>query len=240
MRKDHRPFWMWRAMSAAAQAYARRYVLPQADAVGEGVALTRPWGLEIIGPNVRIGNHVHINSAPGHPTKLCTWKAGEDWGRVAIGDYVLISPGTQIISSRAIAVGANTMIASGVYISDSDWHGTYDRLREAGAAKPIVLEENVWIGVRAIVGKGVTIGRNSIVGAGSVVTKDIPANVIAAGNPCVVKRELDPTRAFAVRAELFAEPDKLERFTVAMRREQLKGNSTLGWLRSKVWPRPGD
>lgn len=227
-------------MSGAAQAYARHFVLPQADHVGEGVALTRPWGLEIIGPNIRIGNQVHINSAPGHPTKLCAWKAGEDWGRVDIGDYVLISPGTQIISSRSIAIGANTMIASGVYISDSDWHGTYDRLREAGAAKPIVLEENVWLGVRVIVGKGVTIGRNSIIGAGSVVTKDIPANVIAAGNPAAVKRALDPSLGFTVRAELFAEPDKLERFTHAMRREQLKGNSTLGWLRSKLRPKRGD
>lgn len=227
-------------MSSAAQAYARRFVLPQADSVGGGVQLTRPWGLEIIGPNIRIGNHVHINSAPGQPTKLCTWKAGEDWGRVTLGDYVLISPGTQIISSRDISIGANTMIASGVYISDSDWHGTYDRLREAGAARPIVIQENVWIGVRAIVGKGVTIGRNSIVGAGSVVTRDIPENVIAAGNPATVKRELDPNQPFTVRAELFAEPEKLNRFTDAMRREQLKGNSTLGWMRSKLWPRAGD
>ena len=227
-------------MSASAQAYARRFVLPQADKFGDGVQLTRPWGLEIIGPNIEIGNHVHINSAPGYPTKLCTWKAGDDWGRVTLGDYVLISPGTQIISSRSIVIGANTMIASGVYISDSDWHGTYDRLRESGAARPIVLEENVWISVRAIIGKGVTIGRNSIVGAGSVVTKDIPPNVIAAGNPATVKRELDPAQPFTVRAELFAEPEKLNRFTSAMRREQLKGNSTLGWARSKLWPRKGD
>lgn len=240
MRKDHRPYWMWRGMSRAAQAYARHFVLPQADRVGAGVQLTRPWGVEIIGPNIQIGNHVHINSAPGHVTKLCSWKAGEDWGRVTIGDFALISPGTQIISSRSISIGANTMIASGVYISDSDWHGTYDRLREAGAAKPIVIEDNVWLGVRVIVGKGVTIGRNTIIGAGSVVTKDVPPNVIAAGNPAAVKRELDPAQGFTVRAELFAEPDKLERFTDAMRREQLNGNSTFGWLRSKVWPRRGD
>jgi acetyltransferase-like isoleucine patch superfamily enzyme len=231
---------MWRAMSSAAQAYARRFVLPQADSVGDGVQLTRPWGLEIIGPNICIGNHVHINSAPGHPTKLCTWKAGDDWGRVTLGDYVLISPGTQIISSRDISIGANTMIASGVYISDSDWHGTYDRLREAGQAKPIVIADNVWIGVRAIVGKGVRIGENSIVGAGAVVTRDVPANAIAAGNPAEVKRQLDPNGPFRLRAELFGEPDKLARFTDAVRRDQLKGNTTLGWLRSKAWPGPSD
>lgn len=223
-------------MSGAAQSYARHFVWPHADHVGPGTTAIRPWGLELIGPNIRIGSHVHLNSAPGYNTKLCTWKAGADWGRIDVGDYVLISPGTQIISSVGISIGANTMIASGVYISDSDWHGTYDRLREAGQAKPIVLEENVWLGVRAIVGKGVRIGRNSIVGAGSVVTKDIPANVIAAGNPAVVRKELDPNGPFHLRAELFSEPDKLERFMDASRREQLKGNTSWGWLRSKVWP----
>jgi acetyltransferase-like isoleucine patch superfamily enzyme len=231
---------MWKAMSVAAQTYARHFVVPHFDKVGEGTVFTRPWGIEAIGPNMVLGNHVHINSAPGYPTKLCVWNAGERWGKLEIGDFVLISPGTQIISSIGITIGANTMIASGVYISDSDWHGTYDRLREAGQAKPIIIEDNVWIGVKAIIGKGVRIGRNSIIGAGAVVTRDVPANVIAAGNPAVVKRELDPTQPFHLRAEFFAEPEKLELFTDAMRAKQLKANSTLGWIRSKVWPGRGD
>ncbi|HAH11728.1 MAG TPA: acyltransferase [Alphaproteobacteria bacterium] len=236
MRKDHRPYWMWASMSGAARAYARHFVVPQFDSVGEGTLFTRPWGIEAIGPNMRLGRHVHINAAPGLNTKLCVWNAGERWGRLDIGDYVLISPGTQIISSISIEIGANTMIASQVYISDSDWHGTYDRLREAGQARPMVIGPNVWIGVKAIIGKGVHIGENSIIGAGSVVTRDVPANVIAAGNPAEVRRDLDPNGPYHRRAELFGEPDKLARFTEAVRREQLKANSTWGWLRSKIWP----
>jgi maltose O-acetyltransferase len=57
-------------------------------------------------------------------------------------------------------------------------------------AKPIVINDNVWIGGGVIITPGVTIGMNSIIGAGSVVTKDIPGNVIAAGNPCRVIREI--------------------------------------------------
>ena len=81
-----------------------------------------------------------------------------------------------------VRVGANTVIISG------DAHQDDPR---AGKNKPISIEDNVWIGANVMVLKGVTIGRNSIVGAGSIVTKSIPANVIAAGNPCKVIRSLD-------------------------------------------------
>lgn len=54
----------------------------------------------------------------------------------------------------------------------------------SGVNKPVVIEDNVWIGINVIILKGVTIGRNSFIGAGSVVTKDIPANVVAVGSPC--------------------------------------------------------
>ena len=64
------------------------------------------------------------------------------------------------------------MIAHGAYISDADWHGIYDRAEPVGKTKPIKFEDNVWIGDSAIICKGVTIGKNSIIGAGAVVTKD--------------------------------------------------------------------
>ena len=81
-----------------------------------------------------------------------------------------------------VRVGANTIVISG------DAHQDDPR---AGKNKPITIEDNVWIGANVMVLKGVTIGRNSIVGAGSIVTKSISANVIAAGNPCKVIRPLD-------------------------------------------------
>jgi maltose O-acetyltransferase len=58
-------------------------------------------------------------------------------------------------------------------------------------AKPITIENNVWIGGNTVVNPGVKIGENTVIGAGSVVTKSIPANVVAAGNPCKVIRNLD-------------------------------------------------
>lgn len=79
-------------------------------------------------------------------------------------------------------VGAN------VTIMDGDAHQDDPR---AGKNVPIVIEDNVWIGANATILKGVTIGRNSLIGAGSVVVKSIPENVIAAGNPCRVIKSLD-------------------------------------------------
>ena len=61
----------------------------------------------------------------------------------------------------------------------------------SGKCKPIIIEDNVWLGINSSVLKGVTIGKNSVIGAGSVVTKNIPANVIAAGNPCRVIKKIE-------------------------------------------------
>jgi acetyltransferase-like isoleucine patch superfamily enzyme len=236
VRRDHRPYWLHQLTDKARRAYVQRVLTPQFDAVGVGLQVIRPRDVEIIGPNIRLGHHVHINAARGHPVKLCVWFEGERLGRIDIGDYALVSPGSQIISSVGISIGANTMLASGVYISDSDWHGTYDRTREAGQAAAIVIEDNVWLGLRAIVGKGVRIGKNSIVGAGSVVTSDIPPNVIAAGNPASVRRELDPATPFQTRADYFADPAALAAQVDGLNRAFLKNNTTLGWLRSLVFP----
>ena len=60
--------------------------------------------------------------------------------------------------------------------------------------KPIVIEDNVWIGGRAVVLPNVTIGRNAVVGAGAVVTRDVPSNTVVVGNPATVSREIDQRR----------------------------------------------
>jgi acetyltransferase-like isoleucine patch superfamily enzyme len=240
VRRDHRPYWLHRLTDRARRGYVDRVLKPQFERVGEGLQIIRPHEVEVIGPNIRLGRHVHINAAAGHPVKLCVWFEGERLGGIDIGDYALISPGGQIISSIGISIGAGTMLASGVYISDSDWHGTYDRTREAGQAAPIVIEDNVWLGLRVIVGKGVRIGKNSIVGAGSVVTQDIPPNVIAAGNPATVRRELDPATPFRTRADYFADPVALVAQVDGLSRAFLSKNTTLGWLRALFFPTRAD
>lgn len=96
--------------------------------------------------------------------------------------------GVSIWCFEKITIGNNVRVGANVTIMDGDAHQDDPR---AGKNAPILIEDNVWIGANVMVLKGVSIGRNSLIGAGSVVTKDIPENVVAAGNPCRVIRPLD-------------------------------------------------
>lgn len=96
-----------------------------------------------------------------------------------------------ILDTSPVNIGAGTFIAPGVCLACSG-HAYLGEQRAVGIgySKPITIEDEVWIGANATVCGGVTIGKSSIIGAGSVVNRDIPAGVIAAGNPCRVIREL--------------------------------------------------
>ena len=91
---------------------------------------------------------------------------------IKIGDRTLIGPSCSLVCTN--------------HAIDAD-----ERLRGVFNNKPITLGKRVWLGANVIVCPGVTIGDNSVIGAGSVVTKDIPANVVAAGNPCKIIRPID-------------------------------------------------
>ena len=111
---------------------------------------------------------------------------------VKIGDYVGMS-GTVIGAAEKVIIGNYTLCGANVVITDNDWHPTSPEARKAkkggSLSKPVTIGENVWIGINCIILKGVTIGENSIIGANSVVVRDVPPNVIAAGNPCkIIKR----------------------------------------------------
>ena len=94
---------------------------------------------------------------------------------------------SEINCSYYIKIGENTIISDNVSIIDNDYHSIYDEKgNKINHSSPIIIGNNVWIGKNAIILKGVTIGDNSVIGAGSVVTKNIPSNSIAAGNPCKV------------------------------------------------------
>jgi acetyltransferase-like isoleucine patch superfamily enzyme len=95
--------------------------------------------------------------------------------------------GTVIAAFKQIVLGDNVICGANTLITDSDWHPEDPR---SGVPAPVVIGNNVWLGVNAIVLKGVRIGENSVIGAASVVTRDIPADVVAAGNPCEVIRPL--------------------------------------------------
>lgn len=111
---------------------------------------------------------------------------------VKIGDFCGMS-GTVIGAKKSITIGNNVMIGANVLITDFDWHSLDPTARSQGASSesnPIIIGDNVFIGYSAIILKGVSVGKNSVIGANSVVTSNIPANVIAAGNPCKVISEL--------------------------------------------------
>lgn len=96
-----------------------------------------------------------------------------------------------MLDTSPIHIGAGAFIAPGVCLACSG-HSLIgeERVRGIGTSAPITLEDNVWIGANATVCGGVTIGEGSVIGAGSVVIHDIPAGVVAAGNPCKVIRKI--------------------------------------------------
>ena len=139
------------------------------------------------GGAIKIGTHFVANSAFASNSlgvfQRCVISAGAG-ACVNIGNHVGIS-GATIHAAERIYV----MIGSGVLITDTDAHPLLPEVRRCGgrgATKPIVIEDDVFIGARAIILKGVTLGRGSVVGAGAVVTKDVAAGSIVAGNPATI------------------------------------------------------
>lgn len=129
--------------------------------------------------SLTVGNFIGIN----HRCILTTYTSNS---RLVIGKNCGFS-GTSIWCFDKITVGNNVKVGANVVIMDGDAHQDDPR---AGKNAPVVIEDNVWIGANVMILKGVTIGRNSLIGAGSVVVKDIPANTVAAGNPCKPIKEL--------------------------------------------------
>ena len=106
-------------------------------------------------------------------------------------DHVYANFNLVLVDDAVIEIGDNVMIGPNVVLCTGT-HPVSPRLRakEAQYNKRVKVGSGVWIGANTMVMPGVTIGENSIIGAGSVVTKDIPANVVAFGNPCKVYREI--------------------------------------------------
>lgn len=98
--------------------------------------------------------------------------------------------GVSIGAAQEVSIGNNVTVGANCIITDTNWHNIDPKLRHTPDPKPkkVIIENNVFIGVGSIILKGVTIGENSVVAAGSVVTKSIPSNVVAGGNPCRVLR----------------------------------------------------
>jgi len=115
-----------------------------------------------------------------------------DYGsNISIGNNVYVNFNSVILDCAEVNIGDGTQIASGVQLLAVD-HPREPHLRREllELARPVTIGANVWIGAAAIVCPGVTVGDDSIIGAGSVVTRDVPAGVVAVGAPARVVREL--------------------------------------------------
>jgi len=142
----------------------------------------------------------------GDRVRVMTWTTFnvEPTGRVSIGEDTQLI-GAVFMCAEEIRVGARCVISYNVTIADCDFHplDLQQRRQDAIAnapegdrsarpplvAKPVVIEDDVWIGIGAIILKGVTIGKGATVAAGSVVAHDVPPGAVASGNPAVARRE---------------------------------------------------
>lgn len=129
------------------------------------------------------------------PPFRCDYGYNIFWGENSYANYNLT-----ILDCNIVKVGANVLIGPNVNIFGAG-HPVHPelRLKELEYGLPVTIGDNVWIGGGTTINANVTIGENTVIGSGSVVTKDIPANVIAAGNPCKVIRSIneeDKTRYF--------------------------------------------
>lgn len=142
------------------------------------------------GSHITIGSKCRFNSLPAsnwigvnRPCLLSTLTEG---AHLSIGEGCGFS-GTVIACAERITIGNNVRCGANTLINDTDWHSDDSRI---GQDKPVEIGDNVWLGVNVTVLKGVTIGEDTIVGAGSIVTKSLPAGVVAAGVPARVIRTI--------------------------------------------------
>lgn len=134
---------------------------------------------------IHIGNNVRLSgkSAIAFSNQL------GDAPLLEIGDGTFIGHDCGLHVARHVKIGRNTLIAKGVSVYDFDGHSydpqerRDDELIQSTNARQVTIGDDVWVGTKAIILKGVTIGDGAIVAAGSVVTRDVPAGVVVAGNP---------------------------------------------------------
>lgn len=201
-RSDLSPIGSVRA--AMRQAFSRAIVTParlKSDVhVGSSfTAFGKPLIYAVPGASIHIGQQVTLDSSSrhqvlgvDHPVILRAVRSG---ATITLGDGTGMSGGS-IIAALHVSIGNECLLGANVIVTDTHFHPLspagrrYASLPEPRDSDRVVIGDNVFIGTRAIVLAGASIGANSVIGAGSVVTRAIPPNVIAAGNPARVIREI--------------------------------------------------
>jgi acetyltransferase-like isoleucine patch superfamily enzyme len=145
-----------------------------------GIIVVRGW---LPFPSVENRGRIEVENCAFFPgVRLECWQGAT----LRIGNGTYLNRNTEIVAAQEVTIGRDCKIARDVMIMDTDQHPLPDGQLETA---PVTIEDRVWIGARSIVLKGVTIGHDAVIGAGSVVTKDVPPRAIAAGVPARVLRQ---------------------------------------------------
>lgn len=173
--------------------------------LGQGAKLSAGARIVNMRPHshyITIGAHTVVQG------ELLTFRHG---GGIRIGDWCFVGPNTRIWSGAEVRIGNHVLVAHNVSIMDNQTHPIQanERRRHFAAIvttghpedidlgdRPVLIEDDVWIGASAIILRGVTIATRSIVAAGSVVTRDVPPDCMVAGNPARVIREMHVSPCF--------------------------------------------
>ena len=170
-----------RLRRASLTSHARGFLLRR-KFTRSGLVIVQPGR-----PRVRITNHggriVCENVAFFPGVRLECFQDGY----IFLGNGTYLNRNTEVISAKEVAIGRKCMISWDVLIMDTSQHGLGDQPSDA---RPISIGDRVWIGARAIILPGVTIGEGAVIGAASVVTRDVPPHTVAAGNPARIIRTL--------------------------------------------------
>ncbi|HWC25821.1 MAG TPA: DapH/DapD/GlmU-related protein [Solirubrobacteraceae bacterium] len=173
--------WKYRLLSTCPRVSGRPIVLQPVLFMGPGEV--------VLGEGVQFG----WRASPLFYSGYCYVEAARPDARIEIGDRTEFNNNLMIKSEGAgIRVGCDGLFGAHVEIFDSNFHDLHPARRNAGTQRmaPVEIGDNVFVGMGVRILKGVTIGSDSVIGAGAVVSSAIPAGVIAAGNPAKVIREL--------------------------------------------------
>jgi acetyltransferase-like isoleucine patch superfamily enzyme len=151
-----------------------------------------------LGSQILLGDGLELRSwkrsnplVPNHPVVFATRTAE---AVIRVGDHCAFT-GATLVAARRIEIGNRVLLGANVTITDTDFHALDAQERDTNPAggknKPVKIEDDVFVGMNAVILKGVTIGRGAVIGANSVITGDVPADVVAAGNPSRVIRSVN-------------------------------------------------
>ncbi len=174
-----------RFLQMARQVARARWQLRACDRVPLSVRLRGRVKVENYG-RIEIGEKVRIEGVM-LPVEMVAWPGA----KLVIGAGTYLNYGVSFSAHRELLIGENCLIGNYAVVMDGDYHDLFDH-RLPGKSAPVIIEDDVWLGLRVTVLKGVRIGRGSVIGAGSVVTEDIPPYSLAFGVPAKVIKALKP------------------------------------------------